>query len=189
MNLTASLPALAFFLLSCTSNKTADKDQTNKEENAVKIDTAIKLQVQDTVKIPDTTSIGNLYLGMKGKEIVAILGEPSSKSKAEEWGADGLVHQDWNFSGKGIALNVNMDNKHKDMELFSIMVTQPCSFKTDQNIGIGSLYSDVMKAYEKHVDKTASDATMIIVGSIYGGMIFNFKGNKVEKIFIGAAAE
>jgi len=189
MNLTASLPVLALLLLSCTSNKTADKDQTNKEENAVKIDTAIKIVVQDTVKAPDTNRIGNLYLGMKGKEVITILGEPSSKSKAEGWGADGLVHQDWNFSGKGIALNLSQEDKNKEMEVFSIMVTAPYKEQTDQKIGIGSLYNDVMKAYEKHIDKTASDATMIIVGSVYGGMIFNFKSNKVEKIFIGAAAE
>jgi hypothetical protein len=46
-----------------------------------------------------------------------------------------------------------------------------------------------MLAYEKEIDKSSSDKTKIVVGSIYGGIIIDFKNDKAENIFIGAAAE
>jgi len=118
-----------------------------------------------------------------------LLGEPASKSKAVEWGADGLMHQDWIYKSKGITVNMDK-SKEGTQTIFSITVSSPCTFKTRKNMGIGSTYKEVMAAYEKKIDKTASDNKTITVGSVYGGIIFTFgKDDKADTFFIGAAAE
>jgi len=75
------------------------------------------------------------------------------------------------------------------MEVFSISITSPCTFKTNKNIGIGSTYDEVMTTYAQEIDKTSSDENVVTVGSLYGGIIFEFSNKKVSKIFVGAAAE
>jgi hypothetical protein len=58
------------------------------------------------------------------------------------------------------------------------------------NMGIGSTYKEVMAAYEKMIDQTNTDNKTITAGSVYGGIIFTFgKEEKVERVFVGAAAE
>jgi hypothetical protein len=48
----------------------------------------------------------------------------------------------------------------------------------------------VTNAYSQHINKEDSAPdTCIVVGSIYGGLIFTFKEGKVNTVFIGAAAE
>jgi hypothetical protein len=54
---------------------------------------------------------------------------------------------------------------------------------------IGSSYAEVQEAYKKDIDPEATDKTQITVGSVYGGIIFSFKNDKAEKIFLGAEAE
>lgn len=43
--------------------------------------------------------------------------------------------------------------------------------------------------YAQEIDTTASDENVVTVGSLYGGIIFEFENKKVAKIFVGAAAE
>ncbi len=143
----------------------------------------------DQVKQTDLNHIGDLSLGMTAKQITDKLGEPGSKSKEEEWGADGWQHQDWDYKTKGISLNMTREKDTSAMEVFSISITSPCQFKTKKNIGIGSAYDVVMKAYALEIDKTASDENVVTVGSLYGGIIIEFKNKKVVRIFVGAAAE
>ena len=128
-------------------------------------------------------------MGLSQKTIIGLLGQPDSKSKAEKWDADGLIHQDWLYQSRGIMVNMESDNTHGDPNIFSITITSPCGFRTKKNMGIGSTYKEVMAAYENDIDKSFTDKNSITVGSVYGGIIFSFKNDKAEKIFIGAAAE
>ncbi len=75
------------------------------------------------------------------------------------------------------------------MEIFSISITNPCQFKTKKSIGIGNTYDEVKTTYAQEIDTTASDENVVTVGSLYGGIIFEFENKKVAKIFVGAAAE
>jgi len=53
----------------------------------------------------------------------------------------------------------------------------------------GSGLEDVKKAYLSYIDPNSSNENEIIAGTVYGGIIFKFAGQKVRSIFIGAAAE
>lgn len=139
----------------------------------------------------DMESFGDIKLGQHYKKVLAVLGEPDSKSEAQEWAADGLMHENWTWKSKGLVLNMSSDDRNRDSSLsvFMITATAPCSFKTKAGMGIGSTYEEVYKAYEKNIDPEATGNTHITVGSVYGGIIFNFKNNKAERVFLGAEAE
>ena len=180
---------VATVMIACNSSKTSDKEKETAKDTTTVAAKDTSTEKVDPVMTPPTGAIGGLSLDMSHTKVVEMVGQPDSKSKAEEWGADGLMHQDWTYKSKGITINMSSDKDLTKQVVASITVEGPATIKTEKNIGIGSLYKDVMTAYEKEVDKETSDKTVIVVGSVYGGMIFNFKNDKVEKIFIGAAAE
>ena len=182
--------AIASGIASCNSKKPSPETGP-----AIVKDTATATAAADTShpdiekKEPELGGIGELNLGTTHTKVVELLGEPSSKSKAEEWGADGLMHQDWMYKNKGITLNMSSGKDITRQDVNSITITSPCDLKTNKNIGIGSSYTDVITAYEKDIDKAASTKDAVIVGSIYGGIFFDFLKDKVVKIFVGAGAE
>ncbi len=143
----------------------------------------------DQLKQTALNHIGELAVGMPMKSVIEKLGQPASISKTEVWGADGLSHQDWEYPSKGVSLNMVSLDKATAFEIFSITISSPCTFKTNKNIGIGNSYQEVTAAYEKEIDNTASDDNIITVGSLYGGIIIEFKEKKVVSLFVGAAAE
>ena len=72
----------------------------------------------------------------------------------------------------------------------SITVVSPSDLSTKSGIRIGSTEQEVMKAYASHWNKEdSSPSKTFVAGSVYGGLIFDFKAGKVSRIFLGAAAE
>lgn len=182
------LTVILLCALGCNSKK-PDAIKTEKKDSiAATIVPSIK-QDSMNIAVGSMESIGDLSLGLDHTVVIAKLGEPESKSKEEEWGADGLKHQDWIYTNKGLTLNMASWKNPPDQTVFSITVENPSILKTPKNIGIGSSYNEVLKAYDKDIDREMSDKTSVVVGSVYGGVIFNFVNDKVVKIFVGAAAE
>jgi len=139
----------------------------------------------------DLENFGPIKLGQLYSEAKKVLGHPDSKSKAIEWGADGLLHEDWTWKSKGLVMNMSSDktNVEGTLAIFTITAEAPCDFKTKAGLGIGNSYAEVEAAYKKDIDPEATDKTQITVGSVYGGIIFSFKNDKVNSIFLGAQAE
>jgi hypothetical protein len=71
----------------------------------------------------------------------------------------------------------------------NMTASAPCTFATRKGIKIGDTESVARQAYTEHVDRESSDPGTLVVGSIYGGIIFDFTKGKVSRIFFGAAAE
>jgi hypothetical protein len=139
----------------------------------------------------DIESFGPLKLGQHHSKTLEAIGQPDSKSKPIEWAADGLFHEDWAWKENGLALNMSFEKTNIDstLSVFSITAKAPCDYKTKAGLGIGSSYAEVEAAYKKDIDPEATDKTQITVGSVYGGIIFSFKNDKVNNIFLGAQAE
>lgn len=177
-------------LAACNSNKSTDDTKnadtvTNQDTNST-----ATINPDNSQPVPtDLDYIGELALGQGQATVIEKLGEPASKSTIEEWGADGLLHQDWNYRAKGILLNMSGEKEKGELSVFSITISNPCDLKTKKNIGIGSSYNEVMTAYTNEIDTSATDKNVITVGSLYGGLIIEFKNDKAVKIFAGAAAE
>ena len=72
----------------------------------------------------------------------------------------------------------------------SITIKSPSKLVTSRGIHIGSTEGEVIQAYGQCRDQeTSKKGEQLVAGSIYDGMIFNFKDGKVVSIFLGAAAE
>jgi hypothetical protein len=135
-------------------------------------------------------SLGKLRLGLPEKDVVKLLGSPSTRGELVFQEADGNYVQDWHYPDKGIDLWMSAGEKKSGVKKISaITASAPCIFATKKGIKIGDAESAARKAYAEHVDRETSDPGTLVVGSVYGGIIFNFTEGKVSRIFFGAAAE
>lgn len=180
-------------LVSC-GQKVAEK-KTDQSVNADSVKTQVEdknLEAKDFeklgAKLMEEETVGKLKIGLKASDLTGILGKPSEKTKNELWGADGEYHQTYKYSKLGVELDM-IGKKESDKVVNMITVMSPCDYKTSKGISIGSNYQDVEKAYKEYLNTASSNKESIVAGSIYGGMIFSFKNEKVSSIFIGASAE
>lgn len=135
--------------------------------------------------------IGELRLGLPEKDIVAKIScKQPKKSKEELEGATGEYVQDWKYPECGMELKMGSESRKGPKVVKSITVTSSGKLSTSRGIHIGSTEGDVMKAYGQYRDQEESKkGKQFVAGSIYEGMIFDFKNGKVVRIFLGAAAE
>jgi hypothetical protein len=138
-----------------------------------------------------TESLGELRLGLPEKDVLKLLGPPIKRSALVYQEADGNYVQDWHYPQKGIDLQMSAGGKKSGAKTIAmITASAPCNFATKKGIKIGSVESAVRKVYAEHADReSGNEPGIFVVGSIYGGIIFNFTEGKVSKIFFGAAAE
>src|SRR5947207_14070184 len=135
-------------------------------------------------------SLGRLRLGLPEMDVLKLLGSPATRCKLVFQEADGNYVQDWHYPDKGIELLMSAGEKKSGVKRIANMtVSAPCTYSTKKGIKIGDAESAARKAYTEHVDRETSDPGTLVVGSIYGGIIFNFTDSKVTRIFFGAAAE
>ena len=135
-------------------------------------------------------SLGKLRLGLPEKDVVKLLGSPATRGKLVFQEADGNYVQDWHYPDKGIDLWMSAGEKKSGVKkIAAITASAPCTFATKKGIKIGDTESAARKAYTEHVDREMSDPGTLVVGSVYGGIIFSFTDGKVSRIFFGAAAE
>jgi hypothetical protein len=134
--------------------------------------------------------IGQLHLGLSGKEVKQIIpGQP--KCGPEELAPyDGAYHQEWKYPATGIELDMSAEKKGGPLSIERIVITSPCKLKTQRGIGIGSTEAEVTEAYGRFRNAFASEQfNSFIAGSIFGGVMFSFEKGKVSWILIGANAE
>lgn len=121
------------------------------------------------------------------KDIVKILGQPTSKSKPVEYGYGG-EHQDWIYQGKGIKIDMNRFGDG-DYGTSFIYLESPFKYKTKEGIGIGSTKEQVVAAYKDIITRYEKDHEgndIIVLGqSSSSGMAIVFKNNRVNKIQMG----
>ena len=135
-------------------------------------------------------SLGKLRLGLPEKDVVKLLGSPSTRGELLFQEADGNYVQNWHYPDKGIELWMSAGGrKSGEKKIAAITASAPCTFATKKGIKIGDAESAARNAYAEHVDRETSAPGTLVVGSIYGGIIFNFTDGKVSRIFFGAAAE
>jgi len=134
------------------------------------------------VKGPDGEKLAGIALGDKVTTVVKILGKPDKKTKEEIWGADGLKHQNFIYSSKGIEINF------ADGKVFTISISSPCKGGTSRGIKIGDNGSKVRDHYV--INENESSVTNLICGTIYYGIIFQLTDDgKVKSIAMGSFAE
>ena len=135
-------------------------------------------------------TLGGLRINLPEKDVLKLLGQPAKRGELVFQEADGSYVQDWHYPDKGIDLAMGGKKKTGPKTIAGITAHASCTLATGKGIKIGSPETAVRKAYARFVDRDASaEPGTYVVGSIYGGIIFNFEKGKVSQIFFGAGAE
>lgn len=138
----------------------------------------------------ENDSIGAISYRLSESELISLLGEPESTAETVIWGADGLSHTDWNYPSKGLWINMAKQPDDVEASVFSIHAKAPCDLATQRGIKIGDSKTSVLKAYPNEYNTEDSRIFgNIVLGSIYGGIVFGIENDVVTSIFIGASAE
>jgi len=132
---------------------------------------------------------GWLKLGLNQSDVINKLGQPDEKSTEEFWGAIGTYVEKWNYNSKGITLQMDSENKGGNKKVLMITNSKLSQMKTVKMVRINSSRDFVLEKYGADINDEYSSENVIIVGSIYGGVIFELENDKVKTIFIGAKAE
>ena len=134
--------------------------------------------------------IGKLRLGLSEREVKKAIPCARKRGPEQLWGADGAYHQEWVYADCGFTLGMVSEKKGAPKAIESITVVSPSDLSTKSGIRIGSTEQEVMKVYASHWNKEDSTPSKsFVVGSLYGGLMFDFETGKVSRIFLGAAAE
>lgn len=132
--------------------------------------------------------LGDLALGLDEQQVKNILGLPGMTTEPDYWGSDGLMHKTWEYPQMGIEIGFIESGRIYVVERIS--VRHPFEGATSRGISIGSSEADVIAIYGDYISEQDSQiGYSIVVGSIYGGIIFSIENDIVTGIFIGAAAE
>ncbi len=143
-----------------------------------------------TGKFLQSEQLGSLKLGLGEKDVLKLLGPPKKTGNLVFQGADGMWVQEWEYPAAGLTILMEARKKAGAKAIANIKASAPCTLATKAGIKIGSAAAAVAKAYAQHLDKeNPPTAKQLVVGSIYGGIIFDFEKGKVASIFMGAAAE
>jgi hypothetical protein len=134
---------------------------------------------------------GALRLGQPADEAKALVPCPSEAGKEIYEGATGEYVQDVKMSACGLTFKMSGPRKGSGKKVASITVSAPSELATSRGIRIGSTEAEVLAAYGAHRDKDGATKAgkIFVAGSIFDGLIFNFKNGRVTRIFLGAAAE
>lgn len=133
--------------------------------------------------------VGKLRLGMSAAAVRTALGKPALGGPEMLEQATGSYVQEWRYLHQGITLKMSATHAHGAQSVDGITVVAPCRFRTSRGIGIGSPAAAVRQAYARDLNKESTSAEQIVVGSVYGGVIFTIQKGRVTRIFVGAAAE
>lgn len=174
---------VSFLCITCkqSANQPTNKPTTT-QQNTQKDFTEVGIRLLEQEKI------GGLQIEQKEDKVLSRLGEPDKKSKLTLWGADGLYHQTWTYAKMGVELDM-AKKENGVLALNGIDINEPCGFRTSRNISIGSDYMSVLKTYKYAIAPENVHKGILIAGSLYGGIVFRFKDEKVHSIFLGASAE
>ena len=145
-----------------------------------------------TEKMLREENLGGLRLEMAEKQVIKLVGKPKKQGKLEMWEAIGSYMQEWSYPDKGLELQMTTGvKKTGPREVFMITAKKGCKLATKGGIKIGSTEEEVRKIYGPFEDKEnpPQGEGQFVAGSLYGGIIFDFKDGKVSRIFFGAAAE
>ncbi len=130
-----------------------------------------------------------LRLNSTQEVIIQRLGSPEQIGEAEYWDAIGQYVQKWEYTNLGIVLEMTTPEEDGEKKVLMITLIDPCTLKTSKLIGIGSTRDDVVSKYKDRINNEFTNQKMIVVDSIYGGIVFYHNNTIVYKIFIGALAE
>lgn len=133
--------------------------------------------------------IAGLALDSPAAAVIALLGEPASRSEVIEEGATGEFVSTWSWPAKGVEAKMAASTATGPQVLRALTISAPSELATTEGVRIGTPEADVRKIYGDRINTEDSQDGSIVVGSIYGGLIVTIANGVVSELFVGAAAE
>ncbi len=133
--------------------------------------------------------IEGLVLGTNASDVVGVLGAPTEKTLVIDEAATGEIVSTWTWASKGVQAKMTASSTSGPFSLGSLTISSPSALKTVQGIGLGASSAEVRTAYDGLINSEESTSDTVVVGSIFGGILFTIADGKVTQIFVGAAAE
>ena len=133
--------------------------------------------------------VGKLRLGLAAAEVKAALGAPASKGSWIDEPATGMAIQEWEYPALGVTVTMSREEPGGAVTVGRFFVEAPCRLATSRGIRIGDSAAKVRQAYKGLFSQEDSGPESLVVGSVYGGVIFTLEAGRVTRIFVGAAAE
>ncbi len=133
--------------------------------------------------------IERLALGASASKVVDLLGAPTDKTPVVDEAATGDFVSTWTWVSKGVEAKMTAPSTSGPFSVGSLTIAAPSTLKTVSGIGLGASSADVEAAYGDRINAEESTPDTVVVGSIFGGMLFTIVDGKVTQIFVGAAAE
>lgn len=143
----------------------------------------------DKLEISDVQALGALKLQLPESALEAILGKPGREGKEVLEAATGMTVKNRLYPRHGLTVTLGRSDPGGEWLVERFKATAPCQLKTPQGVGIATPVTRLKALYGSLLEKETSSPSQWVVGSIYGGVIFNVQGGKVTSIFVGAAAE
>ncbi len=137
-----------------------------------------------------TYRLGQFYDGQLEDSVLAIIGKPDSIGMSIFSERSGNFIKEVFYKKIGLIIVYESTDSTSQKSIRTLTAEKPCTLSVNTGIKIGSDYDKIIMQYKNSIDSNTSYwGKQIVVGSIYGGMIFTFDKAKVSKIFIGAAAD
>lgn len=189
---------LSILILGCTdpmSDQSADAPQSGEQSEGFTLasSTETKMLSGDDLEefsLIRSESFNGLKLDMTIQEFEPLVLCRVEKDEPVLWAGIGEIIQEWNYQDCGVKLQLSTVDPDTPQIISSIMIRPPSDLETSRGIHIGSTEQEAMEAYADHLDADYSvSGDTLVAGSIYGGLVFTFKDNLVESMFLGAGAE
>jgi hypothetical protein len=132
-------------------------------------------------------TFGDLRVGLDVRAVEQRLGAPAAKSSVQQQAADGTFVTTWEWPAKGVILGLAADTADGPFAVRSMSIVAPSALRTSKGVGLGATADDIKRAYGAAHTHPVDDG--LVVGSIYGGILFVLEGGKTTSIFVGAGAE
>jgi hypothetical protein len=139
-------------------------------------------------------SFGAVKIDMDTATVIGLIGEPTTKTQEEFWGADGGIHNNWSYPNLGLTLNMvifetSPDEEEQVKQIFGMTLNDMGKFCTAKSICIGATPEEVKSAYKVELGNGVLEDDYLVAGTVYGGLIFTFEKGYLVEMFLGAAAE
>lgn len=185
---------LCLLLLGCSTGTAPARSEAAAADTIETSDTTSRMERSARPTLNDSNlleqeSIGGIRVNMPFKTAAGQFTGWELKPVAL-WGADGYYHQSRYLKAKDLEVGVYAaDSLLSEPLVHSVTIGEASDLKTSRNVGIGSSAAAIRDAYGALINPEESNDSVLVVGSIYGGLIFNLRDGKAVQLFLGAAAE